>query len=326
MRERKLRLIPFLCLVIVLIGCNSQVVTPNQNPTSTAISFEQTGTALAASGVLKTPSFVLATPSISAAPPSPTTAPPSVSNNVKLAVVMIKYGEVLNLRSSPGDQNGTAATIQPHTTDIRYTGNSQEVDGKIWFEISAPDNAVGWVKTDHVTEQASSDQFCTDGKVTALVTQFMNAMQTRDGEKLAQLVSPRRGLIIRHEWWNPEVQFVGQDVIKSIFSDTTSRDWGVQEVSRLPIAGSFKDEILPKIDDIQSGSVQTCNSLNQGLSSGGASGFIEWPFEYSNFNYIAIYRAAQAGDELNWRTWAIGVEYVNGNPYVAILVQYHWEN
>jgi hypothetical protein len=325
MRERKIRLILFLCLVLILNGCSSQGVTPSQNALSTDIAVEQTGTALAASGVLKTPSFVLATPSISTALLTPTGAP-SVSNGVKLAVVMIKYGEVLNLRSSPGDQNGAAATIQPHTTDIKYTGNSHEVDGKTWFEVRTPENALGWVKADDVTEQASSTQFCADSKVTALITQFMNAVQTRDGEKLAQLVSPRRGLIIRHEWWNPEVQFIGQDVLKAIFNDTTSRDWGVQEVSGLPINGSFKDEILPKIDDVQSGAVQTCNSLNQGLSSGGDSGYIEWPFEYTNFNYVAIYRAAQAGDELNWRTWAIGVEYVNEIPYVALLVQYHWEN
>jgi hypothetical protein len=200
------------------------------------------------------------------------------------------------------------------------------VNGKTWLEIRTADNAVGWVKAENITEQASSTQFCADNKVTALVTQFMSAMQSRDGEKLATLVSPRRGLIIRHEWWNPEIQFVGQDAIKALFNDATSQDWGVQEVSKAPINGSFKDEILPKIDDVQSGSVQTCNSFNQGLSSGGISGYIEWPFEYTNFNYVAIYRAAPQGDELNWRTWAIGVEYVNKIPYIALLVQYHWEN
>jgi hypothetical protein len=325
MRERKIRLTLFLCLVIVLNGCISQGVTPDQNPTSPAMEIELTGTALAASGVLKTPSFALVTPSLSAVTPPPT-GTPSVSDHAKLAVVMIKYGEVLNVRSSPGDQNGAVATITPHTTDINQTGNTQDVDGKTWLEIRTSDNTTGWVKAENITEQASSTQFCADSNVTALITQFMSAMQTRDGEKLAQLVSPRRGLIIRHEWWNPDVQFLGQEAIKNIFNDPTSRDWGTQEVSGLPINGSFKDEILPKIDDVQSGSVQTCNSFEEGLSSGGSSGYIQWPFEYTNFNYMAIYRAAQAGDELNWRTWAIGVEYVHGIPYVALLVQYHWEN
>ncbi len=325
MPERKILLIILLCLIIVLSGCNFQNVVQNQNQATTARAVELTGTALAASGVLKTPDFALITPTGSLTTPTPT-GTPLISNHSQLAVVMIKEGEVLNVRSNPGDQNGVVATLTAHATNIANTGNSKELDGQTWFEIRTPENAVGWVKADNITEQASSILFCADRKITTLVAQFMTAIQSRDGAKLAQLVNPRRGLIIRHEWWNPEVQFKGQEVLVKLFNDSTSQEWGMQDGSGLPLTGSFKGEILPKIDDVQVGSVQTCNSLEQGLASGGSAGYIEWPFEYTNFNYMTIYRAAQEGDELNWRTWAIGIEYVNGAPYITLLVQYHWEN
>ena len=49
------------------------------------------------------------------------------------------------------------------------------------------------------------------------------------------------------------------------------------------------------------------------------------PFEYGNFNYVALYRAADSGDEFNWRTWAVGIEYVRGQPLLVFLVQNAWE-
>jgi hypothetical protein len=117
MPERKILLILLLCLVIVLNGCTFQGVTQNQNPATPSKAVELTATALAVSGVLKTPSFALITPTIHRTTPSPSITP-LISNNTKLAVVMIKYGETLNVRSTPGDQNGAVATIAPHTTDI----------------------------------------------------------------------------------------------------------------------------------------------------------------------------------------------------------------
>jgi hypothetical protein len=28
---------------------------------------------------------------------------------------------------------------------------------------------------------------------------------------------------------------------------------------------------------------------------------------------------------MDWRTWVLGFEYVDGIPYISYLVQYHWE-
>jgi len=322
---RKQFLILLFCLIFVISGCNFQSNLQNQMMGTATVVVEQTGTALAASGVLETPSFALHTPTISPATPSPTSAP-LLSGGSKLAVVMIKEGEVLNVYTNPGEQNDVLTTLTARMIDIAATGKSQELDGEHWFEIRTADDGSGWVKSEYVTEHVASTRFCADNKINTKVSQFMQAIQSRDGLRLAELVNPRRGLIIRHEWWNPEVRFVGLDMLENIFDDTANQDWGIQDGSGSPISGAFKDVILPKLDDIQTGSVLSCNNLDQGLASGGAAGFIQWPFEYANFNYVSLYRPAVEGDELNWRTWAFGIEYISGTPYITLLVQYHWEN
>jgi len=325
MPVRKISIIIVCFLIIIISGCNSQSNPQNLSNGTATIIVEQTGTALAASGVLETPGFTLNTPSASSTTPTPTSTP-LISDGSKLAVVMIKEGDVLNVQASPGGQSAVLTTLSAHAIDISYTGNSQELDGENWFEIRTVDNLLGWVKAENVTEQVISDQFCADNQINTLISQFMKTIQSRDGVQFAQLINPRRGLIIKHEWWNPDVRYIEHEVLENIFDDDTNQDWGVQDGSGLPIVGAFKDVILPKLDDIQNNSVLICNNLDQGLASGGSTGYIQWPFEYANFNYVAIYRAAPEGDELNWRTWAIGVEYVSGKPYVTFLVQYHWEN
>jgi len=191
-------------------------------------------------------------------------------------------------------------------------------------EIVTPTGTTGWVNAHYLTEVVDAAVFCSDPRVTNLINAFVSAVQSQDGAALAQLVSPTHGLTIRHNWWNPEVNLQGQSVLADLFTDTTSHDWGVQDGSGLPIQGPFKDEILPLLQDVFNGSyTQHCNDLANG--SGGTAGMVVWPFEYQNINYVALYRAGAPGDELNWRTWAIGVEFVKGQPYIAFLVQYHWE-
>ncbi|MBN1535285.1 MAG: hypothetical protein JW908_01040 [Anaerolineales bacterium] len=325
MLSRKKLIILFFVLLFIFSSCNSAGIQHNQDPEMTRIAVEQNSTAFAVSGLLKTPSFVLNTPLAAIATPSPTNAP-IIAPNAKLAVVMIEEGEELNVFTNPGESQEIVTTIPAHATDITQTGKTQELDDELWLEIHTGENIRGWIKAENVTQQISSTRFCSDSKIRELVTQFMSAIQSRDGVKLAQTINPRRGLIIHHEWWNPKVQFKGQDVLENLFTETTSKDWGIQDGNGLAISGAFKDEILPKLDDIQTGTILTCNNLDYGLASGGSAGYIRWPFEYTNFNFMSIYRAAPEGDELNWRTWALGVEYINGNPSITILVQYHWEN
>lgn len=260
-------------------------------------------------------------------PPSPTASlqpDPNPLVNSEFGVILVSEGDVLNVRSGPGISNGIVDTLQPHATGISMTGNRQTVGNSLWVEVQTPANTTGWVNAHFLTGIVASAEFCNDPRVTALLTIFVNAMNARDGGALAHLISPTHGLTMRVSWWNPEVNFRRPNQIAAIFNDATSLDWGTQDGSGLPIQGAFKDEILPWIDDVLSVNFsQHCNDLENG--SGGSAGYIIWPHEYQNINYVALHRAAQPGDELNWRTWTVGISYHQGQPYIAFIVQYHWE-
>lgn len=271
------------------------------------------------------PPTSLSTSAPTAPAPPPTQEPLATSGRVpEFGVTLVSEGDVLNVRSGPGVDNDVIDTLDPHATGITMTGVRQKVGNSMWVEVDTLSGTTGWVNAHFLTEIVDSDVFCNDPRIAALVDDFVAAAQARYGGALGQVVSPTHGLTIRVNWWNPEVSFPSQNQINKIFMDSTSYDWGIQDGSGIPIQGSFSDEITPWLDDVLSGEFsQHCNDLENG--SGGSAGFIIWPFEYQNINYVALYRAAATGDELNWRTWVVGITYHQGQPYISFLVQYHWE-
>jgi len=241
----------------------------------------------------------------------------------EFGVVRVSEGDVLNVRSGPGVDNDVIDTLDPHATGITMTGDHQKVGSSMWVEIETPTGTLGWANAHFLTEVVNTNVFCNDPQVTALIDKFVSSIQTRDGEILGKLVSPIDGLTIRVSWWNPEVNFSAKE-INGIFDDPTVYDWGVQDGSGFAIQGPFGNEILPWMDDILKADFsQHCNDLENG--SGPSAGYIIWPFEYQNINYFALYRSAPADQEFDWRTWAIGITYHKGQPYIAFMVQYHWE-
>jgi hypothetical protein len=89
--------------------------------------------------------------------------------------------------------------------------------------------------------------------------------------------------------------------------------------------GSFHGTVLPKLLDVLNapapGYTLGCNSVNVG----GASYNTSWPAIYANVNYYSLHKPGPVGNELSWRTILVGVEYVNGQPYVFGLIQLEWE-
>jgi len=257
--------------------------------------------------------------------PPPTQESQAPSRGVpEFGVILVTEGDVLNVRSGPGVDNGITDTLAPHATGITMSGNRQKVGNSMWVEIETPSGTLGWVNAHFITESVENDDFCNDLRVTALLDSFVAAVQTRDGEALGQLVSPTHGLTIRVSWWNPEVKFRSQNEVSNIFNSAAVHDWGIQDGSGRPIQGSFSDEVLPWMDDVFNGEYHSnCNDLENG--SGPSAGFVIWPFEYQNINYVAQYRSAPADQEFDWRTWAIGISYHQGQPYISFMVQYHWE-
>ena len=246
-------------------------------------------------------------------------------NAEKLAVVFIKDDDMLEVYSQPGTGQPLVSKLEPDMIDITPSGQIQWIGKDLWLEINVGERSKGWVNAYYLTQQISSEEFCNDSRVLELLRELANAVAERDGYKLLKLTSPTHGLAIKHEWWNPTVIYQAKEQTENIFTDRTSSSWGIQDGSGLPLEGAFQDIILPSLDEVFRDHSLHCDTLEQGLAAGGTTGFIQWPFEFSNINYYSMYRDAPQGDDLNWRTWAIGVEYIDSTPYAVVMVQYHWE-
>lgn len=308
------------------VGTNAVVITPAVNTliaagTKPAPLEEQ----ISSLPTLEETSVSLATTEIAQSPlPNVTSVP--LNKDSLYAVIQLGEMDLLNVRVEPGLSSHVLFTLPSQQRDLKPTGQEQVVDEVTWIEIELPDGATGWVSAQFLTEQVESSTFCQDAQVEALLERLIISVKERDGEALAAMVSPVRGLSLYHNVWNPPVSFDRSEVLQNIYISTVNYDWGIQEGSGLPLVGPFKELVYPKLQDVFSyPHTRHCNVLEQNISAGGTSGLVFWPAEYANLNFVAFYRAAPESQELNWRTWVAGIEYINGIPYIAVLIQFYWE-
>lgn len=261
--------------------------------------------------------------------PPPTNTPakglePTVVDLAQMpySVAWVPELEPLVVRQPAGITSMAVTSLAFDQRGLTVTGNTTQMGSSTWVEINLPEGGKGWVKDWNLTEDVLGSSFCADPRIPELANQFILAIKARDGGKLSDLASPKRGLIIRHDWWNPEVN-VGFSSVPSLFLDPSPLAWGVNRDSELAIEGTFREVILPQLEDVFSVAPEFhCGELGLGSSAQDAI----WPSDYSNMNYISFHRAApDPGSQLNWRTWALGIEYVDGEPYLALLIQYRGE-
>ncbi|MCU0485032.1 MAG: SH3 domain-containing protein [Anaerolineales bacterium] len=323
------------CLILLfttLAACNRSIGTAPVIVTPAVNTLIAAGTKPAPLEVLpeNTPSSqeTGAAPAASEVPvsvePEPTQAP--LNKEALYAVIRLGETDLLNVRAEPGLSSHVLFTLPAQQRDLKPTGQEQLVDEASWLEVEISDGSTGWVSSQFLTEQVENSVFCQAPQVNALVERLITSVMERDGDALAEMVSPLNGLMLYHNVWNPPVTINQPEDLRKIFYSTVEYDWGIQEGSGLELKGSFKELVYPKLVDVfsQTHTVH-CNVLEQGTSAGGTTGIVAWPVEYSNLNFMALYRAAPASQELNWRTWVVGIEYVNGIPYVAVLMQFYWE-
>ncbi len=220
----------------------------------------------------------------------------------------------------PAGISGTIVGELP--ADMRHvglTGQSTPLGSSTWVEIAVPSGSTGWINLWNLTEDVEPAAFCQDPRVPALIDTFFAALRDRSGEALARTISPRRSLVLRHDWWNPEV-VIPLPEIEDLMQRIDEVTWGVQRGSGAPIVGSFHDRWLPELDALLAATPQgACDQLLAGSTSIVA----EWPAEYARMNYVSYHiPATEPGTRFNWRSWGIGVEYVDGVPFVAILIRY----
>jgi hypothetical protein len=309
---KKLSIIVVL-LVLLLLSCNLMNSSNNQNtlPTAETIVITVVSSPTTDAGASVSPTDV------------PASATAAAATTEDVAVVFVMEGDVLNVRSAAGVSNPIEYTIPPLAANVTFSGILQQVGNSQWAKVSLPGKPAGWVNSWFLTATKSSADFCADGDVDTLISDFLDAVKTQNVSMLKPLVSKTHGLVARHEWWNNGVHYPFNN-IQNIFSDATTSDFGFADGSGLPIIASFKDTILqPMTDDLTSAVYsKKCNEIE----SGPTAGYVVWPYEYSNINYISLHIAGSATyDGMDWSTWVIGVEYINGKPYVVTIINYHWE-
>jgi hypothetical protein len=251
-------------------------------------------------------------------PARPTFVPFEVSDTYSVA--WIAREQELEVHNPAGVAGTVVGRLDFDARGIQLTGLSTSLGSSLWVEIEAAAGQRGWVNFWNLTEDVASEAFCADERAYQLVRRTIDAILTSDGAALASLANPRRGLMIRQEWWNPEVNLSQQD-LESIFEDRQSYDWGEQSGGEFRVTGSFPDVILPLLKDVlEAGSAPSCDWFESGVSSTPA----EWPSEYENLHYYAFFRPApEKGNRYDWRAWGFGIEYVRGIPYLTSLVHFH---
>ena len=237
-------------------------------------------------------------------------------------VAFVAADDTLNVRSGPGVDKDVVGELAPEDAKAQITGAGQLVDGSTWVPIAA-DDVTGWVNGRFLTQSADGEAFCQDEVVADLLTDLETAVTNQDGDLLAQLIHPERGLRLRHSWWNPEV-LLDHDEVSDIFTGSTSYEWGVEDGSGNPIVGYFSQEILPLIQEdlLLADDEPACDEIRHG----GTAGIVRLPDEYQHIHYYSFHRPGT--DEfsgMNWGTWVVGIERWQGEYYLSFLVHFAWE-
>jgi hypothetical protein len=237
------------------------------------------------------------------------------------AVIMLTQNKMLNLREKAGIGYPIIDRLDPHAVDVMLTGKEKREGSRHWVKVRRPSGSSGWVNAHYLTEYVNPAVFCADANVSTLLTDFKTAMTSKDGNLLVSLVSPTHGMFLTYLRTGRTIHYT-PDKVRRIFTDNYRKNWGIQPTSGLPVWGSFRKDVLPTILDVlNSNYTQNCNT-----PSIGSSGYqFQWPFKYQNINYYALYKPGTSGTDLDWRTWLVGVEYVNGRPYILNLLHLFWE-
>lgn len=267
-----------------------------------------------------------------AKPKAPVTAEPETTANASatasvsatattsdktFAVFNVKPGDVLNVRAEPDGKSKKVYSFGPSVKRVKLTGKEDVRDKTPWVEVSF-EGGTGWVNRRYLTEVAPRGG-CGDPELLAVIRAFMRAVATKNEADLAKLISPVQGLMVRYRQREMTAYYRG-DEVDSLFTGSTPKNFGRADGSGEPIRGSFKKLILPGLQQsVAPGSKEKCGELLYG----GSATINEWPDEFGALTMVSFYWPEGAREP--WQTWAAGIEYVDGKPYVATLVGYRWE-
>jgi hypothetical protein len=267
------------------------------------------------------PTVAPATPTVTPVEASPTPSPVASPVDLRYRVIFVADDDVLNVRTAPGVANPVAGELAPDAGDVIVSGPGELVTGSLWVPVVAGPVS-GWVNSQFLTESVPGEAFCNDAAAEELVATFRAAVAARDGEGLAGLVHPDRGLRIHRHWWNPEVR-VSRAEAADLFRGNQTYYWGVADGTGDEMRGPFSRYILPALErNLLPATETACNRILHGSTAG----LVQLPEGYESANYYAVYRPAGEGViEFDWGTWVIGIERWQGDYYLSFLVHFEWE-
>jgi hypothetical protein len=235
------------------------------------------------------------------------------------AVVWVPAEQTLKLRDPAGIAGSVVDELAYDSHGVRVTANTTSLGSSLWVEIKGPDGEMGWVNSWNLTEEVTRDDFCADPRILDMLERAMQAFLREDASNLASLVNPKRGLILRHDWWNPEV-IIRLTEIENLYLSREARDWGVLRGGDFAITGTFKEIFSPLLKNVLS---QTPTAVCREIPSGVTSIPVEWPGEYANMHFYAFHRPSpEGGNRFDWSTIAFGFEYIQGEPFLTMLVNF----
>ncbi len=301
----KFSLLLFL-LAVFMVGC-----TPAANATPAPT--------LSLPAVTQSPAPVTALPRVLG---ESTAAPASPALPSDAAVILVGEGETLNLRAAAGVENPVVAEVAANATGLFRTGVAAFSGEELWAEIRTSTGETGWVNARFLTEYLSPETFCADPKIQFLIDDLLIALENKDGELFSTLVSPAHGLDLRFFHHGTLANYTPEEAAW-VFQSTYQVLWGYAGGSGAEVNGTFSEVPLPMLMDVLTSDYELhCNDV------GVTSAFAQepWPPEYTNINFYNLFKPGtdQYGG-LDWRAWLMGVEYVDGKPYLFSLTHFEWE-
>ena len=238
------------------------------------------------------------------------------------AVILVKENEPLNIRSGAGVGNPVIEKLSATARGVQRTGRAQAMGGGIWAEVGTSTGGTGWVNTHYLTEEVSASTFCADSQVQGLLKDFQAALENKNGDLFASLVSPKHGLDLRYYRYGTLANYTPEEAAW-VFNSTYAVDWGDEPGSGFEKKGTFNEIPLPMLLEVFSANYTLfCNDV------GSASAFAlePWPYEYTNIHFYNVFKPGtdQYGG-LDWRSWLVGVEYVDGRPFLFSMILFQWE-
>jgi hypothetical protein len=236
--------------------------------------------------------------------------------NGPLYVVVLR-DDALPVYGTPSVDGDVAGEIAADAEFVQGTGRVQPVHGTTWVEVQHG-GVRGWAEGRFLSARVDAETFCDDRDVSDLFVDLELAIRERSDERLFGDISPAHGLYVQYRRSEPPIHMSDRDAAERMMSGE-ELVWGTG-ISGEPIVGSAEDLVL---DELARGlAAQGATACNE-IVSGATTYDVSLPAGFQNVNYYSVHLTGTS--EYDWVTWVIGVEYVEGVPYLLSMHRFGWE-